>query len=540
MVMKSFKGLLSLVIVTAIALIVLTIATVHLVDRSVIEDAAAEDRHQAFLLAATAVSRIISQSGDIHDVNALEAAVHDVLTLRPGLRRLSVFDARQDNGALIWSSDSEGAPKSLTPHELTEVRAGRLASYFDTSSSDRVWVIAAPITMNGQIIGALRGHFSVAKFDRIAEQEQAQAGLIAIAMVAVTCLAFFILIQRQVHRPIHRLLAAMHRAEAGDLTGRVSLIGPRDLQEVLRQFNRMLDRVRTAMDDKEKLLEEIRDFNGTLTTRIGEAKQELQQTHAMLVEARIQAERNEKLAALGELSAVMAHELGNPLNSISGHLQLALKEAPQQEHHRHLTIIRSEIDRMVAIIQHILESTRLHVQSAPVDLNKIIRDIQTLIAPGLSGKRIVFKTDLTEPLPSVAGDQRSLHAMIFNLVMNAVQAMPHGGELAVKTLQAIDDGVDGSVVLRGDAALKKGAVRLILRDTGHGIPSDRLTKIFEPFFTTRQKTGGTGLGLAICHRVVSSIGGRIAVRSAVNQGTSFTVDLPIWNDPRSGELRHEL
>lgn len=539
MIRKSFKGLLSLVIVTAIALIVLTIATVNLVDRSVIEDAAAEDRHRAFLLAAGAVSRIISQSGDIHNVNALEAAIHDVLTLRPGLRRLSVFDARQTNGALIWSSDSERAPKSLTPHELTEVRAGRSASYFDTSTNDRAWVIAAPIMMNGQTIGALRGHFSVAKFDRIAEEEQTQAGLIAIAMVALTCLAFFLLIQRQVHRPIRRLLAAMHRAEAGDLTGGVSLIGPRDLREVSRQFNQMLDRVRAAMDDKEKLLEEIKDFNGTLTTRIGEAKQELQLTHAMLVEARIQAERNEKLAALGELSAVMAHELGNPLNSISGHLQLALKEGPQQEHHRHLTIIRSEIDRMVTIIQHILESTRLHVQSASVDLNKIIRDIQSLIAPGLSEKRIVFKTDLAEPLPPVAGDQRSLHGMIFNLVMNAVQAMPHGGELGVKTLRAIDHQEEGTLVLRGDTALKKGAVRLMISDTGHGIPSDRLTKIFEPFFTTRQNAGGTGLGLAICHRVVSSVGGRIAVRSAVDEGTSFTVDLPIWKEPRGGKPHHE-
>src|SRR5512147_965486 len=450
MIRKSFKGLLSLVIVTAIALIVLTIATVNLVDRSVIEDAAAKDRHKAFLLAAGAVSRIISQSGDIHNVNALEAAIHDVLTLRPGLRRLSVFDAKQDNGALIWTSDSERAPKSLTPHELTEVRAGRSASYFDTSTNDRAWVIAAPIMMNGQTIGALRGHFSVAKFDRIAEEEQTQAGLIAIAMVALTCLAFFLLIQRQVHRPIRRLLAAMHRAEAGDLTGGVSLIGPRDLREVSRQFNQMLDRVRAAMDDKEKLLEEIKDFNGTLTTRIGEAKQELQQTHAMLVEARIQAERNEKLAALGELSAVMAHELGNPLNSISGHLQLALKEGQQEEHHRHLIIIRSEIDRMVTIIQHILESTRLHVQSAPVALNETIRDIERLIAPNLAGKQIVLKIELAEPLPYVAGDQRSLHGMIFNLVTNAIQAMPEGGELTVQTLQAISDAGEGTLIRRGD------------------------------------------------------------------------------------------
>jgi signal transduction histidine kinase len=254
----------------------------------------------------------------------------------------------------------------------------------------------------------------------------------------------------------------------------------------------------------------------------------------MLVEARIQTERSEKLAALGELSAVVAHELGNPLNSISGHLQLLLKEADPNADHRHLTIIRSEIDRMVTIIQHILESTRLQVESAPVDLNQLIRDIQKLIAPGLSDKRIVLKTDLGEQLPCVAGDLRALHGMIFNLVTNAIQAMPAGGELSVKSFQPVNERVEGVVIIQGDASLKKGTVRLKLSDTGQGIPSDRLTKIFEPFFTTRQNMGGTGLGLAICHRVVSSVGGRMVVQSVVGQGSCFTIDLPIWSDSRTG------
>jgi signal transduction histidine kinase len=260
----------------------------------------------------------------------------------------------------------------------------------------------------------------------------------------------------------------------------------------------------------------------------------------MLVEARIQTERTEKLAALGELSAVVAHELGNPLNSISGHLQLALKDVNGKKNLRHLTIIRSEIDRMVMIIQHILESTRLRVQSVPVTLNETIRDIERLIAPNLAGKQIVLKIELAEPLPCVAGDQRSLHGMIFNLVTNAIQAMPEGGELTVQTLQAFSDAGEGTLILRGDAALVNGAVRLIVRDTGHGIPSDRLGKIFEPFFTTRHKVGGTGLGLAICHRVVSFVGGQMTVRSLVGQGTCFTIDLPIWNEPQAGGWSHEF
>ena len=536
---KRFNGVLVWVMVAGIILVALTIAAVNLLDRLVIEQAAAQNLHAEFLRAAGSVSRIIGKSGDIHDVDALQEAFQDIFELRPGIRRLSVYEIMPNSTRLILSSDPEAAPDVLSLHEQTEIAAGRSVAHFENDLIDRAWLITAPIRLNGQIVGALRGRYSVWKYDRLIKQEGQMAKDVGVAAVTITCLVFLLLIRLKVHQPIRQLLQAMRRAEAGDLTSQAPLAGPSDLQEVAGQFNRMLGRVREAIAVKEALLGEIQGFNDMLKTRVAETKEELHRANSMLVEARIQTERAEKLAALGELSAVMAHELGNPLNSISGHLQLLLKEADRKERYRHLTIIRSEIDRMVTIIQHILESTRLHVQSTSVDLNEVIRGVEALIAPSLSGKRIVFKMDLAAQLPSVAGDQRALHGMIFNLVTNAIQAMPDGGELAVKTLYAIDDRVEGTLVLRGDAALKKGAVRLILHDTGRGIPSDHLAKIFEPFFTTRHNRGGTGLGLAICHRVVSSIGGRIAVHSIVGQGTSFTVDLPVWNELHAGDPYHE-
>jgi signal transduction histidine kinase len=393
--------------------------------------------------------------------------------------------------------------------------------------NDRAWVIAAPVMMNGQIAGALRGRFSVAKFDRIAEQERARARLITIGMVGVTCLAFFALIQRQVRRPIHRLLEAMRRAETGDLMSRASPIGPVDLQEVSRQFNQMLDRVRAAVDEKERLLEEIRDFNDTLTTRIAEAKEELQRTHAMLVEARIEAERNEKLAALGELSAVMAHELGNPLNAISGHLQLLARTNEKGEFQRHLAILKSETDRMVRTIRTLLDSTRLRAQMIPLDLNAIVREIVMVMTSTMEGRKITIKASLSPRLPQVLGDPQALHGLLFNLLTNAIHSMPDGGDLDVTTTEVMRDDIDGVLVVQGSPQLKTGAVRFSVRDTGAGIARDVLLRIFEPFFTTRQSAGGTGLGLTICQRTVSAHGGRLAVRSVVGQGTQFTVDLPL-------------
>src|SRR5574338_92928 len=255
---RSLKTLLAWVIITAAGLIVLTIAVVDLVDELVVDEIAARDRHSAFLRATAAMSRSIQTSGARPSLASIERTAKDILDLRPGLRRLSFFDITRAGGPLLWSSDSGQAPETLPASELAEIAAGRSTSYFDDSTEDRAWMITAPVLSDGQVIGALRGRFSVEKFDRITEQERERARLIAVAMVGLTCLVFFMVIQRQVHQPIHRLLDAMRRAEAGDLTSRTLPAGPADLQEVSQQFNRMLDRVRQVMEDKERLLGEIR------------------------------------------------------------------------------------------------------------------------------------------------------------------------------------------------------------------------------------------------------------------------------------------
>jgi signal transduction histidine kinase len=123
------------------------------------------------------------------------------------------------------------------------------------------------------------------------------------------------------------------------------------------------------------------------------------------------------------------------------------------------------------------------------------------------------------------GDPQALHGLVFNLITNAVHAMPHGGELEITTAKVKSGDVDGILVVQGSPQLEAGAVRLSVRDTGVGISPDVQLRIFDPFYTTRQSVGGTGLGLTICQRTVSAHGGRLAVRSAAGQGAQFTVDL---------------
>ena len=268
-----------------------------------------------------------------------------------------------------------------------------------------------------------------------------------------------------------------------------------------------------------------------MVNTVAETKEELHRANLLLVEARIRAERASKFAALGELSAVMAHELGNPLNAMSGHLQLLQKEISFQEPNRHLTILQAEIARMISIIQHTLDSTHTEIRSVPVDLNAVIQDVHQLIAPSLSGQGVVLRTNLAPSLPLVAGDHQALHGVIFNLAINAIQAMPDGGELEIGTSSSMVSSAGGRVIFQG-ARLKESAVRLLVRDSGCGIAPDDLPRIFEPFFTTRQHEGGTGLGLAVCQRVIVSLGGRIGVESIIGQGAQFIVELPLWDRRR--------
>ena len=529
-------GVLGGVVVTGIVLVLLAIALANMVDTMVIERAAAQDRLDAFLRAAAAMSRIVGNAGDdIRDMHALNEAFVNIMELRPGIRRLSVYDVSGDAGMLITSTDPGQTPATLSDQERTSVRAGRAVTRFDDAQEDRGWIITAPVVVKGQVMGALRGTFSIAKYDRLIEQERAFGKGLAVAMVALTSLVFLLLLRVQVHRPVALLLQAMRRTEGGDQASQAPLGGSSDIREVVSQYNRMVDRIRVAAAVKEQLLQEIHRFNDTLQRKVSETTEELRRTHAMLEEARAQAERTEKLAALGELSAVVAHELGNPLNAISGNLQMLEDDATIEDRDRHLSVVRAEVKRMIEILHHILESTHVRIERSPVDLNAVIRDVLAVSAPGLPHRSIGLVTDLPQGLAPVAADPQTLHGVIVNLVTNAIQAMPQGGELAICTRYIRNEESDGTLVVAGTHELEDGAIRLLVRDTGHGIPPEYVQRIFEPFFTTRQAQRGTGLGLAICHRAVSSAGGRLAVQSVVGQGTTFTIDLPLWRGRRLRE-----
>jgi signal transduction histidine kinase len=239
----------------------------------------------------------------------------------------------------------------------------------------------------------------------------------------------------------------------------------------------------------------------------------------------------DRLAALGEMAAGLAHEIRNPLGAIKGAAQLLITDGKPagspQEVAEWLEIIVEEANRLNNVVTRFLDYARAEGPSrdsaSKVDLNHVVRRTVQLLQPD-EHKKVEFRVRCDEQLPHVKGDPESLLQVFLNLGQNALQAMPDGGTLEILTTR------------RRRSRLGYGQFAEVrFRDTGIGIPRDRLKKLFIPFYTTKQK--GTGLGLAISHRIVNQHAGTIEVRSTIGQGSTFSVFLPAAEQPPASDVK---
>lgn len=223
----------------------------------------------------------------------------------------------------------------------------------------------------------------------------------------------------------------------------------------------------------------------------------------------------DRLAALGEMAAGLAHEIRNPLGAIKGAAQcLDPKDLPPEEK-EFIEVIVEEVNRLNGVVSAFLDYARpLKQNFGPTDLNEVVQRTLRLIQNDVP-KQIAVKEELAADLPRVNADAEQLKQVLINLVQNAVQALGEKeGAITLRTLRPERFGDFRSPEM----------VELHVSDTGPGIPTDQLVNIFVPFFTTKQQ--GTGLGLAICQRIVKNHGGAISVQSRVGEGTTFVIRLP--------------
>jgi len=270
--------------------------------------------------------------------------------------------------------------------------------------------------------------------------------------------------------------------------------------------------VRYVLDEQFRVLE------GVDETRVGlVCHRALDGVTAPCTDIRIEERRllqsqlahQEKMAAFGLFAAGVAHEIGNPLAAISSELELLLGEQDLTTVHTSLGQIRVQVGRISRILRELVDFARRRRDTeADLSLNSVVDDTLRLIRPDPRMRSVVLSTDLDPDIPPVRLVEDRLVQILLNLVLNALDAMPSGGKLSIRT-RPLD-----------------GAVLLEVADTGVGMSEEVRARAFEPLFTTKPQGKGTGLGLAICADFVAAVGGRIEVVSRPGEGTTFRVTLP--------------
>lgn len=234
----------------------------------------------------------------------------------------------------------------------------------------------------------------------------------------------------------------------------------------------------------------------------------------------------EKLATIGQLTAGIAHEIGTPLNIISGNaelIQLDMKESDKG--YQELTTIVAQTKRISVLIRRLLDFARPKILSLqPISINSVIAGVLEFVHLQFSKNRIDIETSLENDLSKVYGDPALLHQVFLNVIINAFQAMNKGGKLRVET----------SMQNRN-----REKVIITIKDTGEGIPPENLEKLFTPFFTTKDPGKGTGLGLAVTHRIIQEHSGTIHIDSEVGKGTVVTIQFNAFNHGGNSEPKQK-
>jgi signal transduction histidine kinase len=370
----------------------------------------------------------------------------------------------------------------------------------ETHGDGRSWVVfilpvryLAPVgrSRSGTRWAALEIAF-VAPDGRAMARQAVRDVLVRVGILTVVLAALIaVVLQRQVLRPLADLARSIRDLGEGRRGPPLPVKRQDELGELADAFNRMTERLEEA---RQRVVAE------------GEYALDLEQ----------QLRRSETLAVAGKLASGIAHEVGTPLNIISGRAEIVLRSLPPAHPGRQdLERIIHQIDRVSNIVRSLLDSVRLgklEIQRVPIEL--LMSRLLLLLEHVTRKRGISITTSIREDVSDVAGDSARLQQVFINLLMNAVEATSPNGQIGISARPCANDG--------------RAGVSVEVTDTGMGIPPDALGQVFEAFYTTKPAGQGTGLGLAIARDIVRDHEGTIVAQSRPGHGTTFTVWLPTY------------
>jgi two-component system NtrC family sensor kinase len=326
-------------------------------------------------------------------------------------------------------------------------------------------------------------------------------GIGVLGVVIVVLLYFFI--TTGITRPLREMAAATGKIAEGDLSVELSSKSKDEIGRLAQSFNHMLVRLKQAR-------QELENYGRTLEEKVEERTQQLIKMQDHLIQS-------EKMASMGQLAASIAHEVNNPLSGVLIYNQLMTKKITRGDFNReamldYLSKMEHELSRSTKLIRSLLDfSVQIEPKIKEVNVNEVLNRALELGIHAGSNENTRVEKDL-QPLPTFMVDPDQLEQVFVNLIMNALQAMPGGGKLTLRTF------------------LANGELKITVQDTGCGIPPENLDRIFTPFFSTKKEVKGVGLGLSVAYGIIQGLKGRIEVESKVGEGTTFTISLPITRE----------
>jgi len=425
--------------------------------------------------------------------------------------RIRIFDRRLQE--IASASNALTARIEIPQAELTQAaRTGETRIRFvETSGRPMIYAVLPLKDRRGGISGVLEVTHVAARVERQIQQAiQDQA--LGLSLLSVTiAVVIWLTVRVSIRRPIGRLVRTVLAFGQGDLSRRIELRRRDEIGQLATAFNRMA--------------EELQKAQAELIAH-GQARLELER----------QLQQGQKLAAVGRLASEVAHEVGTPLNIISGRAE-TIRNALPPDHplEQHVATVLRQTERITGILRQLLDYTRPRRPAArPLPVGPALTRLVELLEPLAQRREVALTAQVAADLPSVLADPDLCQHVLLNLVTNALDATPPGGQIHLSAA----DGPPGPSADAPDVRprIRRGAipepcVTIVVADTGGGIPAQRLEKIFEPFFSTKETGRGTGLGLAIVEDIVRAHRGAIEIASAEGRGTSVLLYWPAAREP---------
>ncbi len=506
---------------------VLTVAVAYSIVRNSRRELETYSRNLVIEAAGTVETDIVERDPGFKDPDKLDQLLASIAGPDRSIFQIDVFKrvGKGNEVELVRSSGDETlvdwGPEIGSFMALPKAQA----ELVDLNTGRQAWKVYLPIRTHklGQPpIGLIRAYCDLERWEVVWDNNLKRTLRTLPGVLLGEFILLWLILRVLISDPIEAMVLTMQRLELGEASARAPVRRSDELGLIAARFNDMAVQLERAGQEREALIREIRGLNANLQDRIDAALSELQAKNdelAAMVERnallREELGAQERLAVAGQLTATFAHEVGTPLNLVTGHLQLldAQTDLPDKTRER-LNVIHAQIQRVGDIVRRLLDLTRrpqLHKEPQPFE--DLLSDLQQLWTPTLAAHGITVEAQ-APPGCCLNVDRKQMEQLFLNLMNNAVDAMPSGGTVRLTALVS-EESTPGGLWWE-----------LRFHDSGQGIPFELLGQVFRPMFTTKPEGKGTGLGLSICREIVRGHGGEIRIESMEGRGTTVIFTLP--------------